>query len=203
MIKCFFSSPHCFYSEFKCRKWEIFCSLGLSSSSHVGFLCRVSWNTKMPSHSETCWLPIPTASSPCSSPLAQRRPSDLGLPPPPRPDWTCSSKPSRWAWSHEKPADSWTPPDWTPPFPPSVCADHQHHCEERRGLAGRAALSGQPAQTSVGQRGLPGKASQRQHVRHQLEGAQAASILSAKLLQVCGLLQNKIASSRKNFESGN
>lgn len=90
-----------------------------------------------------------------------------------------------------------------PPFPPSVCADHQHHCEERRGLAGRAALPGQPAQTSVGQRGLPGKASQRQHVRHQLEGAQAASILSAKLLQVCGLLQNKIASSRKNFESGN
>ena len=51
-------------------------------------------------------------------------------------------------------------------------------------MAGRATLPGQPAPTGLGQRGLPGETSQRQHGCHQLEGAEAAGLLPAELLQV-------------------
>lgn len=54
-------------------------------------------------------------------------------------------------------------------------------------MAGQSALSGEPAEASVGKRDLSRKTPQREHGRHQLEGAQASGLLSAELLQVGAL----------------
>lgn len=46
-------------------------------------------------------------------------------------------------------------------------------------MACRATLAGQPAEKSLGQRGLSGETSKGQHGCHLLEGAQAAVLLPA------------------------